>query len=47
MAIQQIGASMYQQAQPHMESQPGSDGSGPGYGEPNDEDVIEGDFTES
>jgi len=43
-AIQQIGAAMYGQ-------QPGMDGrtAGPdsGYGEPTDEDVIEGDFTES
>ena len=47
MAIQQIGSSMYE-AQPGMDGQqPGGDGSGPGYGEPNDEDVIEGDFTES
>jgi len=47
MAIQQIGASMYE-AQPGMGSQPPSDdGTGPAHGEPNDEDVIEGDFTES
>ena len=47
MAIQQIGASMYE-AQPGMGSQPPSDdGTGPAHGEPTDEDVIEGDFTES
>lgn len=46
-AIQEIGASMYGQQQPDgMGGQPGSDG-GPGYSEPTDEDVIEGDFTES
>ncbi len=46
-AIQQIGASMYEQPQPGM----GGTGYGPGTngqtGEPTDEDVIEGDFTES
>jgi molecular chaperone DnaK len=42
VAIQQIGASMYEQ-QPGMGGAPESDG----YGEPSDEDVIEGDFTES
>jgi molecular chaperone DnaK len=41
-AIQQIGASMYEQ-QPGMTGAPGTDG----YSEPTDEDVIEGDFTES
>ncbi len=46
VAIQQIGASMYEQPGA-AGGQPG-DGSGDGgYGEPNDEDVIEGDFTES
>ncbi len=46
MAIQQIGASMYESG-PAAGS--GSDGAGPGAGagEPTDEDVIEGDFTES
>jgi molecular chaperone DnaK len=44
-AIQQIGATMYEQ-QPGMGEMPG-DGGGDGYGEPSDEDVIEGDFTES
>jgi molecular chaperone DnaK len=43
VAIQQIGASMYEQ-QPGMGSAaPGPDG----QSEPSDEDVIEGDFTES
>ena len=41
-AIQQIGASMYEQ-QPGMTGAPGTEG----YSEPTDEDVIEGDFTES
>jgi molecular chaperone DnaK len=49
-AMQEIGASMYGQ-QPGMGPQPGPDGGfggdQQGYGEPNDEDVIEGDFTES
>jgi molecular chaperone DnaK len=49
-AIQQIGTSMYGQ-QPGMGEQPypGGDGGPEGgdYGEPSDEDVIEGDFTES
>jgi molecular chaperone DnaK len=43
-AIQQIGATMYEQ-QPGMGEMPGDGGAG--YGEPTDEDVIEGDFTES
>ena len=43
LAIQQIGASMYEQ--PGMGEMPGDGGAG--YGEPSDEDVIEGDFTES
>jgi molecular chaperone DnaK len=51
VAIQQIGASMYGQQQPGMDGQqyaggPGGD-SGSGYSDPSDEDVIEGDFTES
>ena len=47
VAIQQIGASMY--GQPEAGAAPGPDGSGSdsGYSEPTDEDVIEGDFTES
>ncbi|NLX09023.1 MAG: molecular chaperone DnaK [Chloroflexi bacterium] len=47
-AIQQIGAAMYGSQpgeQPPMGGQPG--GGDTGYGEPTDEDVIEGDFTES
>jgi len=46
MAIQQIGATMYESG-PAAGS--GADGAGPepGAGEPADEDVIEGDFTES
>lgn len=47
LAIQQIGATMYQQGQPDMGGQPGFDGDGGMHGEPTDEDVIEGDFTES
>ena len=46
VAIQQIGASMYEQQPGGMGDQPG-DGTGDAYGEPDDEDVIEGDFTES
>jgi len=43
-AFQQIGATMYGQEQAaSMGDQPGGDG----FGEPTDEDVIEGDFTES
>jgi len=43
-AFQQIGATMYDQGQAaSMGDQPGGDG----FGEPTDEDVIEGDFTES
>ncbi|MEW6580824.1 MAG: molecular chaperone DnaK [Chloroflexota bacterium] len=41
-AFQQIGASMYGQ----QASGPGDTPGGDGYGEPTDEDVIEGDFTE-
>jgi molecular chaperone DnaK len=41
-AIQQIGATMYEQ-QPGMGDTSGTDG----HSEPTDEDVIEGDFTES
>jgi molecular chaperone DnaK len=41
-AIQQIGASMYEQ-QPGMGGEAGTDG----HSQPTDEDVIEGDFTES
>ena len=42
-AFQQIGASMYGQ----QASAPGDMPGGDGYGQPTDEDVIEGDFTES
>ncbi len=42
-AFQQIGASMYGQ----QASGPGDMPGGDGYGQPTDEDVIEGDFTES
>jgi molecular chaperone DnaK len=46
-AIQQIGASMYGE-QPGAAGFSGGDGDGgPDMGEPSDEDVIEGDFTES
>ncbi len=41
-AFQQIGASMYGQQAAGPGDMPGGDG----YGEPTDEDVIEGDFTE-
>jgi molecular chaperone DnaK len=48
-AIQEIGASMYGQQQAGMGEQAAGDAgdSGEDYGEPDDEDVIEGDFTES
>ncbi|MCL4239260.1 MAG: molecular chaperone DnaK [Anaerolineae bacterium] len=42
LAFQQIGASMYGQQTNGSGDMPGGDG----YGEPSDEDVIEGDFTE-
>ncbi|MCZ7540076.1 MAG: molecular chaperone DnaK [Anaerolineae bacterium] len=42
LAFQQIGASMYGQQTGGPGDMPGGDG----YGEPTDEDVIEGDFTE-
>ena len=46
LAVQQIGATMYQQQ--GAEGQAGPAGDGNGYGEPSgQEDVIEGDFTES
>jgi molecular chaperone DnaK len=49
LAIQEIGSSMYGQpgAPGAMGGQPGPDGMGPNGGAPTDEDVIEGDFTES
>jgi molecular chaperone DnaK len=43
LALQQIGASMYEAGPAAGGAAPGSDGTG----EPTDEDVIEGDFTES
>jgi len=46
LAIQQIGASMYESG-PAAGSGSDGTGAGPGAGEPTDEDVIEGDFTES
>ncbi|MBI5957792.1 MAG: molecular chaperone DnaK [Chloroflexi bacterium] len=47
VAIQKIGETMYGSAGPTMGGAPGGDGSGGNHGEPTDEDVIEGDFTES